>query len=114
MQSYIYSTTDKTYKCLVTYGEHSCAIHDRTLKRLIGAGELRDGVYCLKKDMEAISFVVVQAKEAILWHQRLEHPFYGSLSTLCSLYCFEINKELCDCSDVCHTAKQTKNSFPIN
>ena len=64
--------------------------------------------------MEGASFMAVHKKEAVLWHQRLGHPSYGSLSTLSSLYGFELHKELCDCCDVCHRAKQTRNSFSLS
>ena len=56
----------KDIKCLVTYGEHSCLIHDRTSKRLIGAGDLRNRVYCLKVGTEATSLVAIRQKKAVL------------------------------------------------
>ena len=57
--------------------------------------DLRNGLYCLKNVMEAVSLVAIHRKEA----------FFGSLSTLSFLYGFEINKGLCDCCDVCNRAK---------
>ena len=79
--------------------------------RLIGVGDLKNGVYCLRNGMEGTSFMVVWKQGGALWHQRLGHPSYGSLSTLSSLYGFELNKGLCDCCDICHRAKQTHNAF---
>jgi len=64
--------------------------------------------------MEPTSLVAVHKKEAVQWHQRLGHPSYGSLSTSSSLCGFEINKEFCAFCDVCHKAKQTRNTFPLS
>jgi len=75
---------------------------------------LKNGVYCLRNGMEGTSFMAVCKQGGALWHQRLRHPSYGSLSPLSSLYGFEVNKGLCDCYDVCHRAKQTRNSFSLS
>jgi len=56
----------KDIKCLVIYGEHTCLIQDRTLKRLIGAGDLINGVYCLKLGPEAWSLVAVHKKDVVI------------------------------------------------
>jgi len=82
--------------------------------RLIGVGDLRNGVYYLKNKVEATSLVAIRKQEAGLWHQHLRHPSYGSLSVLSQLYSFELNKGLGDGYDICHRAKQTHNSFPLS
>ena len=58
----------KEIKCLVTYSEYTCLIQDRTSKRLIGVGDLRNGVYWLKNRVEVTSLVAVRKQEAGLWH----------------------------------------------
>ena len=75
----------KDLKCRVTYGEQSCVIQDRTSKRLIRAGDMRNRVYCLKNSINGASFVATRKEGASLWHRRLGHPSYGSLATLSKL-----------------------------
>ena len=103
-------TTDEN--CIITYGTQFFLIHDLTLKKPIGAGEQRNGVYYLKKNARGMIFAAIQNKECVLWHCRLGHPSLGSLSHLSAQSGFQMNKESCDLCDVCHRAKQTRNPFP--
>jgi len=82
----------KDMKCLITYGESFCLIQDPNSKKLIGAGDLRNEVYCLKNVEMGPIFTAVHKGEAIFWHQRLGHPSYGSLFALSSKHGFQLNK----------------------
>ena len=98
--------------CIITYGMQFCLIEDLTLKKSIGVGEQKNGVYYFWKNAEGIIFAAMQHKECILWYDRLSHPWVGSLSHLSSQFGFQINKESHELCDVCHMAKQTRNAFP--
>lgn len=105
---------NKDMKCLITYGENFCLIQDPISKKLIGAGDLRNGVYCLKNADRGSIFEAMHKEEAVLWLQRLGRPSYGSLFTVSTKHGFELSKEFHECCDVCHRAKQTRTSFPIS
>lgn len=47
-------------KCIVTYYADHCEIHDWTVKRRIGLGELHDGVYVMKRSVKGQSFSALQ------------------------------------------------------
>jgi len=66
----------------------------------------------MKSDVTGSIFAAVHKEDAIIWHQR--HPSYGSLFTLSSEHGFELNKRFYECCNVCHRAKQTRNSFPLS
>jgi len=89
-------------------------IQDLTSKKLIGATEVMNGVYYLKPSARGAVFATICTKEAILWHQRLGHPSFGSLSSLLDSCDFHLNKEQLSCCDVCHRAKQARNPFTIS
>ena len=100
--------------CIIIYGAHYCLIQDLTSKTLIGAAEERNGVYYLKSTVGGTSFAAIQDKQSLIWHQRLGHPSLGSLTAL-SVGCgFPLNKNLFDCCDICHRAKQTRSRFPLS
>ena len=104
----------KGMKCLITYGENFYLKQDPLSKKLIGVGDLRNGVYCLKNADRGSIFAAMYKEEAVVWHQRLGHPSYGSLFTLSSKHGVKLNKEFYECCDVRHRAKQTRTSFPIS
>ena len=66
----------------------------------------------MKSDVTGSIFAAVHKEDAIIWHQR--HPSYGSLFTLSSEHGFELNKRFYECCNVCHRAKQTRNSFSLS
>ena len=89
----------KDMKCLITCGENFCLIQDPILKKLIRVGDRRNGVYCLKNADRGSIFAAMYKEEAVVWHQRLGHPSYGSLFTLSSKHGFELNKEFYECDE---------------
>lgn len=94
--------------------ENQERMSDPISKKLIGAGDLRNGVYCLKNADRGSIFEAMHKEEAVLWLQRLGRPSYGSLFTVSTKHGFELSKEFHECCDVCHRAKQTRTSFPIS
>lgn len=100
--------------CVVSYGPDFCVIQDLTSKTLIRAGDLANGVYYLRTMRGRLVFAAIKKLDPVRWHQRLGHPSYGSLAQLSMLCDFHLNKDSLDCCDVCHRAKQTRNSFPLS
>lgn len=92
-----------------------CVIQDYISRNLIGAGELRGGVYCFKKSTN----VKVQANPVaflVLWHSRLGHPSSQVLSMLpkgLGVSTSYSNDKENPC-DVCLCEKQTRNQFNVS
>jgi len=77
-------------------------------------GEMRNGVYYLKLSARGICLAATDNQESSLWHRRLGHPFFDSLSALSASSGFKLYKEFFECCDVCHRAKQIRSLFPIS
>ncbi|KAG7640636.1 Integrase catalytic core [Arabidopsis suecica] len=103
-------------------GKASCATKWGTLllrpfsRTLIGAGEVREGVYYFTGVLAASAHKTSSdsTSSGALWHRRLGHP---STSVLLSLpECHQSSKDLgkIDSCDTCSRAKQTREVFPIS
>ena len=99
---------------VVSYGPNFCVILDLTSKTQIGVGELGNGVYNLRTMLGGSIFTAIKKVGPEKWHQRLGHPSHGSLAPSSMICDFKLNKEFLKCCDVCHKAKQTRNSFPLS
>nr|KYP31390.1 Retrovirus-related Pol polyprotein from transposon TNT 1-94 [Cajanus cajan] len=97
--------------CTVTYHANYCVIQDQNTKRIIGLGDLHDGVYVLKRITQGISLVVVRRDATTLWHARMGHPSAKTLQCLSRLLkcSFDFNKV--DCCDIFHKSKQCRLPF---
>lgn len=85
-----------------------CTIQDRSLRTMIGVGELRDGLYILDPDDATCSVHSVgQGESYEVWHRRLGHPGAKAVKSI-SLNISSNKNTICD---VCHFAKQTRTSF---
>ena len=71
-------------------------------------------MYYLRDMHGGSAFTTTKNVDHVRWHQQLEHPSYGSLVSLSTICDFKLNKDFLDCCDVCHRAKQTRNSFPLS
>ena len=100
--------------CVVSYGPDFCVIQDLTSKTLIGAGDPGNEVYYFRDMHGGLALTATKNEDPVRWHQRLGHPSYGSLVSLSTICGFKLNKELLNCCDVCHRAKQTRNRFPLS
>ncbi|XP_074306643.1 uncharacterized protein LOC141641898 [Silene latifolia] len=86
--------------------------HDRSLKRTIGVGELRDGLYWICVGAETLVNNVKADGSLDLWHQRLGHPSAKVVKAIPFARNFISNKEhVCE---ACHFAKQHRSSFDLN
>jgi len=52
--------------CTITYGDDCCVIQDRTSKKPIGVGEVRNGVYYLKGHARGKAFTVVKKEDSAI------------------------------------------------
>ncbi|XP_074288382.1 uncharacterized protein LOC141613544 [Silene latifolia] len=96
------------------FAKSSCLIQDRSLKTTIGVGELRDGLYWIRACSVSAGIHQVSASGSRdLWHRRLGHPSDHVVKTIIPFASsLNFNKDwVCD---VCHLAKQHRNSFSNN
>ena len=60
------------------------------------------------------AFAAIKKEDYVIWHQRLGHPPFGSLASLSTVCEFKFSKNSLVCCDVCHRAKQRRNSFCLS
>ena len=77
------------------------------MRKLIGTGEVRDGLYHYKP-FSASVFHSQRISDSTLWHQRLGHPSTSSIPTT-----LNFSKSHLPC-DVCARAKHTRLPFFLN
>jgi len=68
---------------------------------------MRNELCYFKDGTRGTGLAAISSKETILWHQRLGQASVRS-------YEFQINKDALRCCDICHKAKQTRNSFSLS
>ncbi|KAJ0105972.1 hypothetical protein Patl1_17577 [Pistacia atlantica] len=87
-----------------------CAIQDRTSRKLIGAGERREGVYFFKGVASAHAFKAKGVGSSELWHMRMGHPSFKVLEIIPEVGSLgRNNNKACD---ICFRVKQTRETFP--
>jgi len=84
-----------------------CVFQDLSTTKLIGTGEVRDGLYHYKPFSTSVLHSQ-RIPDPTLWHQQLGHPFISTISTT-----FNISKSHLPC-DVCARAKYTRLPFFLN
>ena len=84
------------------------------MKKTIGYGDLKDGVYVLKETTRGRSLVASHDKAYFLWHARMGHPSQKTLFLLSNLLNFRIVENNMTHYDVCHRSKQCRNSFLLS
>uniref|UniRef100_A0A2N9EIP0 Reverse transcriptase Ty1/copia-type domain-containing protein n=1 Tax=Fagus sylvatica TaxID=28930 RepID=A0A2N9EIP0_FAGSY len=87
-------------------------LSDLASRKLIGTGEMRNGIYYLKPLRPSFASPATRVLPRALWHQRLGHIFFHHLSLIPNISMSSLNKSN-ECCDVCHRAKQARLSFPI-
>ncbi|XP_052620925.1 uncharacterized protein LOC128126829 [Lactuca sativa] len=110
----------KVYKdsnCEVVFNEHNCKIQDLQSKVMVGNGRESGGLYYINSaplgslsNSSISSFVCCVSK--LTWHNRLGHPSDQVLSSL--RHRLKIGSEVLPPCDICHKAKQTRESFPVS
>ncbi|XP_074284145.1 uncharacterized protein LOC141608700 [Silene latifolia] len=98
-------------ECRKLYCSHC---EDRSLRKMIGVGELRDGLFILSSadGTDAAVHTLATTGSFELWHRRLGHPGGNVVQFLPLAHSFSVNKNLV--CDVCHRAKQTRASFNLS
>lgn len=100
--------------CIVTYHSNWCEIQDRTLKRTIGSGDMRDGVYVFEGISRGVSHAVTHKDITTLWHSRMGHPCFQALQSLSKFLQCSFNSNKVYCCDICHRAKHCRSPFPLS
>nr|KYP60757.1 Retrovirus-related Pol polyprotein from transposon TNT 1-94 [Cajanus cajan] len=106
----------KTLSCTLTFSDSDCQIQANHSMRMIGAAELRAGLYAMVSSPE--SNVVHHytshffTYKSDLWHLRLGHLSHDKLSALKGSYPeIQCNKISLPC-EICHLAKHKRLPFP--
>ncbi|XP_074356025.1 uncharacterized protein LOC141695697 [Apium graveolens] len=96
----------------VQFSSNICAIQDLHLRRLIGAGERRDGLYYFQQ-LSAIHAVSAERSSMVeLWHKRMGHPYENIVKLLPFINnSKDIMNKACE---VCYRAKHCRDSFPLS
>lgn len=110
----------KYSRMFVGFDESKCYIQDLTQNKIMGTGSENGGLYLFDTpspitskhqtigNMSATCYV-----SESLWHNRLGHPFDQAVNMLQSDLKFTKDSHVSPC-DICHKAKQTRESFPIS
>nr|KYP43110.1 Retrovirus-related Pol polyprotein from transposon TNT 1-94 [Cajanus cajan] len=106
----------KTLSCTLTFSDSDCQIQANHSMRMIGAAELRAGLYAMVSSPESnvvhhctSHFFTYQSD---LWHLRLGHLSHDKLSALKGSYPeIQCNKISLPC-EICHLAKHKRLPFP--
>ncbi|KAL4580545.1 hypothetical protein LXL04_016743 [Taraxacum kok-saghyz] len=103
-------------KCEVVFNEHNCYVQDLQSKVTVENGNQTDGLYYMKRKQSGTCVGHVNNAKCCIskfvWHNRLGHPAEQALNALKHNLKFS-NDPLPPC-DVCHKAKQTRESFPLS
>ena len=100
--------------CIAVFSKHGCALQDLTSKTLIGMGERKDGLYYLQRQQRIKAHKVDGMGSLDLWHARLGHPSLKVTKLISAIAIRKDSGVLNKSCDICHRAKQTRNSFPLS
>ena len=108
----------KDSKLTVGFDETTCYIQDLKKQSVLGTGSEFGGLYIFDKESSCLAmtnqseFCVYYVSKEV-WHNRLGHPANQVLKLLKgSLNLTNVNHE--GPCEVCHKAKQTRDSFPLS
>ncbi|KAD3068636.1 hypothetical protein E3N88_36516 [Mikania micrantha] len=96
----------------VLFSQPSFYIQDRTTKQVLAQGRCEDGLYVLKSCPQAFNVIKNKASFEI-WHSRLGHVSYDTISMLNKLGCVNLTSILSK-PGICNTCEMSKgHRFPF-
>jgi len=104
-------TRDSGYMFQIT--DKVCVIQDRITKTLIGAGEQLNGLYFFRGLGVAAPVQHKDSTPIDVWHRRLGHPSSKAMEMLKFSDFSSSGFDSKDC-EICISAKQTRDSFPLS
>ncbi|KAJ0078424.1 hypothetical protein Patl1_37243 [Pistacia atlantica] len=108
------SKLTKALHCAAHFFPSFYALQDLATRKLIGMGELRDGLYYFRAIKIPIATTnITHDSKLNLWHQRLGHLPFDRLSLITDLGQFSV-KSFNKCCDSYHRAKQSRTPFPVS
>jgi Reverse transcriptase (RNA-dependent DNA polymerase)/gag-polypeptide of LTR copia-type/Integrase core domain/GAG-pre-integrase domain/Retrotransposon gag protein len=106
------SKLTKYLNCAAIFFPTFCVFQDLASKRLIGTGEMRNGVYHYIEQEPTVAFSATNSLNKITWHQRLGHTSFDCLNKISIVS--KLDNSIPLFCDVCHRSKQTRNIFPLS
>ncbi|GJU86702.1 putative RNA-directed DNA polymerase [Tanacetum coccineum] len=104
----------KDNKLRVVFNGSKCLIQDSVLKTLVGTGSEHSGLYFFDTGKKLVNNNIKTCNlSRCIWHNRLGHPSDQVLGVLKQDIDIDNIKESDPC-EVCHKAKQTRESFPLS
>jgi hypothetical protein len=106
-------------KYTVSFNDDKCLIQERETLKMIGLGELVEGLYYLtihKETTVASSHTVASSShipQAALWHFKFGHLSNNRLLELQKSFPF-VNVDLNSACDICHYARHRKSKFTLS
>ncbi|GJW32287.1 ribonuclease H-like domain-containing protein [Tanacetum coccineum] len=108
----------KDSKLIVSFDETKCVIQDLKREKVLGTGSESAGLYVFDANCDKLvvsnqsKFLVCYVSKEV-WHNRLGHPANQVLKLLKNSLNLSNLDHNSPC-EVCHKAKQTRDSFPIS
>lgn len=106
----------KDTKCDVVFNEHNCFVQDSQSKGTVETGNESGGLYYIDSFTQGIKIPNTSFSKCFVskftWHSRLGHPAEQALNVL--KVHLNLDNGLLPPCEICHRAKQTRESFPIS
>ena len=97
--------------CLTVFTDTLCILQEHFTRTLIGAGEVKNGVYVYRDVTVMRGHRVKASEDQIVWHRRLGHPAYGVLNFLSFVSGVKDVPNKFDGCDISFQSKSTKEMF---
>lgn len=99
----------RQWNCEILVTDKFCLIQDHSTRKLIGAGEIREGLYYFQGAVSTKVMKTTKKDTLGLWHRRMGHP---STKIVKLLPVVDKHSEMCikNC-EVCLRAKQSRTEF---
>ncbi|KAL4387508.1 hypothetical protein GQ457_09G027200 [Hibiscus cannabinus] len=100
--------------CVAQFTDKFCVIQDRTSRMMIGAGEQRGELYYFHTMTTTTAMKMSGQSTFDMWHKRLGHLSSKVVELIPNVGLNKNSNLWNKTCEVCHRAKQTRDSFPVS